>query len=433
VHSVSRTNYPITVVVAPRSEMVLRLAYDRGRFDQAMIEEVAQNFAAVLRTFVRQPEATVGTVEDHLGGNARQLRLAEQRKQEEAKRSRFKAIKPKAVGLPQQIIKTGHLNGRETLPLVIEPAVENVNVVEWVGHNRGFVEAGLHKYGALLLRGFNVDSIDKFQEVASAICPELFGEYGDLPREGVNGKVYGSTPYPSNESILFHNESSHMHRWPMKIWFYCVQAARQGGETPIVDCREIYRRLDPKVRDRFAEKGLMYVRNYIEGLDVSWQTVVRTENNSAVEDYCRKAGIAFEWTDGNGLRTRKVCSAVARHPRTNELAFFNQIQLHHASCLDRSVRETLVMMYSSEGFPRNVFYGDGSPIEDSLVSEICGLYSETSVSFPWRETDILMLDNMLVAHARNPYVGPRRIVVAMGELISENAFARPGDAERVSA
>jgi hypothetical protein len=29
-----------------------------------------------------------------------------------------------------------------------------------------------------------------------------------------------------------------------------------------------------------------------------------------------------------------------------------------------------------------------------------------------------MLDNMLVAHSRNPFVGPRKIVVAMGEMFS---------------
>jgi hypothetical protein len=28
-----------------------------------------------------------------------------------------------------------------------------------------------------------------------------------------------------------------------------------------------------------------------------------------------------------------------------------------------------------------------------------------------------MLDNMLVAHARNPYEGPRKILVAMGEMV----------------
>lgn len=29
-----------------------------------------------------------------------------------------------------------------------------------------------------------------------------------------------------------------------------------------------------------------------------------------------------------------------------------------------------------------------------------------------------MLDNMLTAHGRNPFAGPRKIVVAMGEMIS---------------
>jgi hypothetical protein len=30
-----------------------------------------------------------------------------------------------------------------------------------------------------------------------------------------------------------------------------------------------------------------------------------------------------------------------------------------------------------------------------------------------------MLDNMLAAHSRNPFVGPRKIVVTMGEMIGE--------------
>jgi alpha-ketoglutarate-dependent taurine dioxygenase len=38
------------------------------------------------------------------------------------------------------------------------------------------------------------------------------------------------------------------------------------------------------------------------------------------------------------------------------------------------------------------------------------------VIFPWRQDDILMLDNFLVSHGREPFVGPRRILVAMAEL-----------------
>jgi hypothetical protein len=34
---------------------------------------------------------------------------------------------------------------------------------------------------------------------------------------------------------------------------------------------------------------------------------------------------------------------------------------------------------------------------------------------PWQEGDIMMLDNMLVAHGREPYAPPRQIVVGMAE------------------
>ena len=35
-----------------------------------------------------------------------------------------------------------------------------------------------------------------------------------------------------------------------------------------------------------------------------------------------------------------------------------------------------------------------------------------------QEGDILMLDNMLSAHGRNPYTGPRKILVTMGEMFA---------------
>jgi hypothetical protein len=113
---------------------------------------------------------------------------------------------------------------------VIEPSAADVDLAEWTMSNKRTVDQHLLKHGAILFRGFAVDSVDEFEQIASASCPELFGEYGDLPREEQGGKIYGSTPYPADETILFHNESSHMHRWPMLIWFYCVKAAAVGAK-----------------------------------------------------------------------------------------------------------------------------------------------------------------------------------------------------------
>ena len=303
------------------------------------------------------------------------------------------------------------------MPLVITPYVDDLNIIEWAKRNQDFIEANLLHNGAILFRNFGVNSVADFEGFAEAICSGLFGDYGDLPREGVSDKVYGSTPYPSEQAILFHNESSHMHCWPNKIWFFCMKPAQQGGETPIVDCRKVLKLLDTKLRERLEQKQLMYVRNYTDGLDIRWQDFFHTTDKAMVEDYCRQAGMEFEWLSGNGLRTRKVRSAVTKHPKTGEQVFFNQLQLHHISCLEPAVRQSLLTMFGEENLPRNVYYSDGSPIEDSVMTEIEAIYQKAKVSFSWQQGDILMLDNMLTAHGRNPYVGSRKIVVTMGEMI----------------
>jgi alpha-ketoglutarate-dependent taurine dioxygenase len=340
------------------------------------------------------------------------------------------AVAPRAVSLSDvNLIKTGHLTSEETMPLVVLPALDDVDLAEWAKSRQPFIKAKLSEYGAILFRGFSTKSALDFEQFALSICPELFGEYGDLPREGVSGKVYGSTPYPAEQDILFHNESAHLQRWPMKIWFFCMQVARQGGETPIVDCRKIYELLDPKIRERFAEKKIMYVRNYVKGLDVSWQDFFRTNDKSVVEDYCRKASIACEWTRGEGLRTRQVCHAVVQHPETGETVFFNQLQAHHVSCLEPATRASLLSLLKEEDLPRNAYYGDGSSIEDSVIDEVRAVYQHLAINFRWQERDILMLDNMLTAHGRNAYMGDRKIVVAMGEMIGKQDIDPKGTDE----
>lgn len=315
-------------------------------------------------------------------------------------------------------VREMQLNDNQPLPLVMQPATDQVDLADWARNNRDYIDQKLHKHGGILFRGFNLSTPQDFEQVAAGIYREIYSEYGDLPREGVAGKIYSSTPYPEDKAILYHNESSHLNRWPSRISFFCVIAAKEGGCSPIVDCRKVYQDLDPEVRRMFEEKGLVYVRNFAEGLDVSWQHFFQTEDRNLVEEKCRHQGITCEWVGDDHLRVRQRCRAVLRHPVTGELSFFNQVQLHHVHSLDPAVRGSMLAIFKREDLPRHVYYGDGSEIEDSVMDHVGEVYERNAMRFQWREGDMVTLDNMLAAHARDPFVGPRKVVVALGDLVN---------------
>jgi alpha-ketoglutarate-dependent taurine dioxygenase len=280
-----------------------------------------------------------------------------------------------------------------------------------------YMERELTVAGALLLRGFAVASVSAFERLVTAVTPGLLTyEFGSTPRSQIDGRVYSSTEYPAHQWIPQHNEQSYTREWPLKVWFHCVVAASEGGATPISDSRCVYRRLSPALRARFESKGVMYVRNFGNGLDLPWQEVFRTESKQEVEAFCRRAQISCEWKDDGELRTRQVCQASARHPRTEERVWFNQAHLFHVSNLEPSIQEGLLSFLGEDELPRNAFYGDGASIEADALAEIRAAYDAETISFDWQSGDVLLVDNMLVAHGRAPFTGARKVVVAMAEL-----------------
>lgn len=328
----------------------------------------------------------------------------------------LRGMRRKAVETTE-LVQTGFLPGtEERLPLVITPAVDNVDLAAWCASNIEAVEGHLDRHGAILFRGFPMAGAPEFEAVASTIAGELFAEYGDLPPEETGQRIYHSTPYPPDKTILFHNESSHFSSWPLRQFFFCVVPSREQGETPLLDCREVYEKLDKEIVEEFERKDLMYVRNFSEGVDVPWQDFFHTEDKAAVEQTCAKAGMSCEWTE-LGLRVGQRAKGVRTHPRTGERIFFNQVQLHHVACLDEETRTALRQLFDDEDLPRNVYYGDGTPIPDAVIDRIGEVYEELCVEAPWQAGDLIALDNMLVAHARRPFAGERKIIVAMGKMV----------------
>lgn len=302
-------------------------------------------------------------------------------------------------------------------PRLFQPASPEAAFAPWYETCREEVKQAFRSCGAILFRGFDVDSEEEFQRVAGHLSGTLESRYGDLVKRSTAHFVYDATKYPANRAILFHNEGSHTPKLPTRQFFFCGRDGFVGGETPVVDCRRVYLALPRALRARLQEEGLLYQRNFIPGVDVSWQDFFRTKSRADVEKACRAGGIEWEWRADGGLRTRARVPAVLSHPTTGDLSFCNQILLHHVSCLDPETREALLMVFQSEDLPRNVYFGGGQPISDEDVFQILRTTAREAVRFTWKRGDVLMLDNLVTAHARSPFRGDRQILVAIGDVM----------------
>jgi alpha-ketoglutarate-dependent taurine dioxygenase len=327
------------------------------------------------------------------------------------------SVRRKAVNISSEdLIKTEFLQSENKFPLVIKPSIKGVNLLTWAKNNREFLKNELLQYGAILFRDFKVKSIEEFEQIIAAICQEAMEyRYRASPRTQVSGRIYTSTDYPAEQSIFPHNEHAYSPTFPLKIFFFCMTPAAEGGETPIGSCRKVFERIHPDIRDRFIQKKVMYMRNFGDGFGLPWQTVFQTTDKTKVEEYCKSHGIKVEWKAGDRLRTRQVGPAILKHPQTGEIVWFNHATFFHISTLEPTIRESLLKSVPEEDLPTNTYYGDGSVIEPSVLADLRTAYQEEMVTFSWQKGDVLMLDNMLSIHSRQPFVPPRKILVGMAE------------------
>lgn len=324
---------------------------------------------------------------------------------------------PEPVALDGQLITVQEPDGVLSSPLLVNPGIAHVDLSAWLLQQRDWIDQNLSKYGGILFRGFNLQTTEAFQKAFASISANpLHYTNRTSPRTAVFEHIYTSTDYPADQHIRMHTESSYAATWPSRIAFFCLIAPAEGGETPVADVRKVFQALKKETIKKFEEKKVMYVRNMNKGIGLSWQEVYQTSDRETVEAYLKEQHISFEWKSEDHLRIWWVKPAVRKHPSTGEWIWFNHAYFYHKINLDPD----LVEFVAEEDLPFTARYGDGSAIEDEVIKEVDQAYSNTNKLFTWQKGDLLLLDNMLMAHGRQPFAGERKILVAMGDPINES-------------
>lgn len=320
-----------------------------------------------------------------------------------------------------KLIQTNVFDENYPLPLVINPIPEDLSLINWATNNKSLIDKFLLKHGGILFRGFNNFSSEDLQNFISEVSGETL-EYNERssPRTQVKGNIYTSTEYPPTKDIPLHNENSYQKSFPARIFFFCETPSESGGETPIADCRRVLSNLETSLIEEFKSRKWSLVRNFNRGFGLTWQNVFQTNDKSKVEDYCRQNDVGFVWEENDILQTTARREAIHHHPETNEAIWFNHGVFFHISSIEKGMRFALQEVFDDNQLPSNTFWGDGQPFDDKTINLIRQAYANETVSFKWQKNDLLMLDNMLVAHGRSTFTGDRRILVGMSNLISSD-------------
>jgi len=326
------------------------------------------------------------------------------------------------------------------LPAVLQPARPGEGGPAAAAAILGSEEARrlLLAHGALLLRGFGLESENDFAEIVTRHYGSEASAYlaGVSPRNAVRrSQIYESTKIPAHLRIHQHNEMAYLKRAPRNLLFFCDTPSPQGGETPLTDCRRLLREVPEEVRETFKRRGLRN-REHFYGrfwnfwtfgmhtsfvrLHRSWKSVFNTSDKDEVRRICKSMNVHLQWLWDGSIRLTCRRPPTAPHPDSGEEVWFNQASTLNVTAYVYGWLKYLGyhLAYPFARYrPFDVSYSDRKRIPHSYLRAIQEATDRVTTAFPWQKGDLLLIDNFLVAHGRMPYKGPRRILVAIGPMV----------------
>ncbi len=299
----------------------------------------------------------------------------------------------------------------------ILPVDGAVDAPRWVAEHRDALRAAVVEHGSLLVRGLSLRDVAETEAVFRQLGSLMIEKEGFAARRNYSHGVYSSSKWPPNQPMCVHHELSYRLEFPCLMLFACLVAPTDGGATPVADSPSVFHSLPRELIERFERVGWMLIRNYNDEFGSSFTDAFGTDDHRAIESYCRANAIKFEWQPDGALRTWQRRSVVVHHPRSGQRCWFNQIAFLNEWTIDPEVREYLVDNYGEDGLPFNTRFGNGEAIGADVVQVINQAYEANTVREPWQAGDLMLVDNLRTAHGREPFEGPREVLVAMADAV----------------
>eukprot|EP00794_Sanderia_malayensis_P016844 gene16844-18543_t len=305
---------------------------------------------------------------------------------------------------------------RNDFPLALR-AHGTKNLDDWGKYCRQELDANLVKYGAVLFRQLPLSSVDDFQALFRGIgYPAMNYVGGSAYRESVSSQIYSASDEPPECCIDLHNEMSYSPNYNKRFFFFCLIPPEKGGESVICKNVDLLSKLDERFLEKVERKRLRYIRNCPDQASsnyLSWQTVFETDDKKIAEMRMEKFGFEWKWSDNDKMLTFwYVLDAFAKHHITGKKVWFNQAHSMHSSYY-RAHPTYYKLDIPDNMYPLHCTYGDGEELEPEFVQQIRDAGWSSAVGIQWEKGDLIVLDNMLVQHARISFEGKRRILVAL--------------------
>jgi alpha-ketoglutarate-dependent taurine dioxygenase len=263
--------------------------------------------------------------------------------------------------------------------------------------------------GYAVIPGGDITSVRKELGVSPATPRELFA-----PRKHLGDDVYSAPEWAADREMCHHHEQSYSLTPPGLVLLTCLSAPESGGELLLADTSRVLDHIPGSLAERFATHGWLLTRVYRPYLGLPWTTALGVDTRDAASEWLEANGVEHSWGSDGSLSTRQKRPAIRNHPATGNPCWFNDIAFFNQWAVAPAERDVLLKTFGAEGMPFNTFAGDGTPLTELEFQALLDAYDAVGERLELRPGELLVFDNMRIAHGRTPYTGQWDLAIALG-------------------